>query len=444
MWRLPKLHASIIKNLPIAVPVVLLFSALMPMQQASAGQTPAPQPPALAAKPKLEVLTTEPSEFRLTRSQQMVKELTVRNVSGGDLAANGVDFKFETDAAGALPEITKPLVTGLEGVTLQDNGETAIYLWFPAYSRDGEYSGDLYLKLPGTDVEEKFHSFKMIVQEPSPRAVPKNWSAFWAAVLGVFVLLLAWEVRRKTKRSFFRSPDGFYSVSRFQVFVWTVVIVVSYAYLYFRMGPEVVLPDSIWYLMGISIGSLGIATGIAMTKQRNLGGGVAPAGGAGAGGALPRIGWLASMLSDDGNPSLARWQMFVWTVATAAIFLRQTFATNTLWEVPTGLLVLMGISHGGYLLDKGVTPKKEMKVQSLQPAQGHSTRDVPLLIAGLNFNPNTVSCFLGGKQLSLTAKSSDRLEATLQAHSLPAGRYDLVVQQPGEDAEIVEGAFEVQ
>jgi hypothetical protein len=448
MWLPPKLLFSAIKTLLSVILAVLVFSALMPMQLASADQAPAPVPPALAAKPKLEAITAEPSEFKLTRGQQTVRGLTVRNVSGGDLAANGVEFKFKSDAAGISPDIAKPQATGLEGVTLKDKDETAIYLWFPAYDKDGEYSGELYLKLPGTDTEERFHSFKMIVQEPSPPAVSKNWSALWAAAFGVFVLVVARLVRRRTKHGFLQSPDGFYSVSRFQVFVWTVVIVISYVYLYFRTGPGVVFPDNIWYLMGISVGSLSIATGIAINKQQNIGGGTAPAstpaGGAGAAGAQPRIGWLASMLSDDGSPSLARWQMFIWTIATAAFFLRQTFATNTLWEVPAGLLVLMGISHGGYLVDKGVAPKKEMKVQSLQPAQGASDKDVPLVIAGLNFKPDTVSCFVGGKQLQLTAKSSGKLEATLPANSLSVGKYDLLVQQPGEDAEIVQGAFEVK
>jgi len=447
----PKLLFSTTKNLLSVILVVLVSCALMPMQLASADQTPASPPPVLAAKPKLEVVTAEPSEFKLIRGEQIVRGLTVRNVSGGDLVANGIDFKFKPDDAGSSPDIAKPQVTGLEGVTLKDKDETAIYLWFPACDKDGEYSGELYLKLSGADTEEKFHSFKMIVQEPSPPALSMKWSAFWAVVFGVFVLLVAWLVRRKTKRSFLQSPDGFYSVSRFQVFVWTVVIIISYVYLYFRTGPGVVFPDSIWYLMGISMGSLGIATGIAASKQQNMGGGAAPAptlaGGPGAGGgppAQPRIGWLASMLSDDGNPSLARWQMFIWTVATAAFFLRQTFATNTLWEVPAGLLVLMGISHGGYLVDKGVAPKKEMKVQSLQPNQGASDKDIPLVIVGLNFNPDTVSCFLGGTKLQLTAKSSGKLEATLPADSLPVGKHDLLVQQPGEDAEILQGAFEVK
>jgi hypothetical protein len=444
----PKLLLSTIKALLSVILVVLVLCALMPTKLASADQVPAPAQPALALKPTLEVVTAEPAEFKLTRGQQMQKGLTVRNVSGADLAANGVAFKFKTDAAGNTPDIAKPKVTGLEEVTLKDKGETAIYLWFPAYDKDGEYSGELYLKLSGTDAEVKFHSFKMTVQEPSPPAVSRNWSAFGAAAFGVFVLTVAWLVRRKTKRSFFQSPDGFYSVSRFQVFVWTAVIIISYAYLYFHTGPGVVFPDSIWYLMGISVGSLGIATGIAISKQQSAGGGVAPtsapACGAGARGARPRIGWLASMLSDDGNPSLARWQMFIWTIATAVFFLRQTFATNTLWEVPAGLLVLMGISHGGYLVDKGVAPRKEMKVQSLQPSQGASNTPVPLVIAGLNFDPETVSCFLGGKQLQLTAKSSGKLEATLPANSLPVGKYDLLVQQPGEDAEIVQGAFEVK
>ena len=94
MWLPPKLLFSTIKTLLSVILAVLVFSALVPMQLASADQAPAPAPPALAAKPKLEILTAEPSEFKLTRGQQTVRGLTVRNVSGGDLAATGISFKF--------------------------------------------------------------------------------------------------------------------------------------------------------------------------------------------------------------------------------------------------------------------------------------------------------------------------------------------------------------
>ena len=68
-----------------------------------------------------------------------------------------------------------------------------------------------------------------------------------------------------------------------------------------------------------------------------------------------RLNWFTNMLSDNGEPSLMRLQLFVWTFATAAFFLYQVWSTETLWDVPSSLLILMGISHGGYLVDKGAS-----------------------------------------------------------------------------------------
>ena len=60
------------------------------------------------------------------------------------------------------------------------------------------------------------------------------------------------------------------------------------------------------------------------------------------------------MLSEKGQLSLMRLQMFGWTVVTGLRFIVHVFRTQQFWDVPVGLLVLMGISHAGYLGDKGV------------------------------------------------------------------------------------------
>jgi len=314
--------------------------------------------------PRLEVIpAAAATQFELTRGREKVETLTVRNTGDADLPVEAILFAYKKDGKDQPPELDLPAVVGLNGMTLPKTRTTTLFLRFPGYPRVAEYSGELYLKRPGvTDGPERFHSFTIKVQEPVPRLLSTKAAGWLASIFAAATLFLTVFVRGKENRNFFQSPDGFYSVCRFQVWLWTVAITFAYAYLYLSFGPNIVFPESIWALLGISVGSIGVAKHIAVrngtaTKSPGAGGSATPAA-AGAQPAAPanpspRIGPLTSMLSDDGTPSLMRLQMFIWTVVTAIFFLRQVYSTGTLWDVPSSLLVLMGISHGGYLIDKG-------------------------------------------------------------------------------------------
>jgi hypothetical protein len=356
--------------------------------------------------------------------------------------------KLKADASGA-PPIVAPVVKGWKGTTLKNGGRTEICLWFPAYTKAGSYPAELILLLRGdSEPGEKFGDCTIDVGEPSSTGMGRPLATVAALVVAAIVFLLASIVSRRTKRSFLQSPDGRYSVSRFQVIVWTVVVLASYVYLYLFVGTSASFPDSVWVLMGISVGSLGSAKFVASSQLRDLGGGVAPAMPAPAGQLAG--GALASMLSDDGAPSLMRLQLLVWTIVASAIFLRQVWTTSILWDVPSGLLVLMGISHGGYLLDKVASAPPSLKVQSLQPSQialaaNGKNQAAIVTIIGLNFDPQRVVCEIGGVKLDLEPDSSPiRLVASLPVDVLPPGEYDLVVQMPGQDAEILSKALEIK
>ena len=64
------------------------------------------------------------------------------------------------------------------------------------------------------------------------------------------------------------------------------------------------------------------------------------------------------MLSDDGQPSMMRLQLFGWTLVTIFLFLVVLYRKQELWDVPQTLVILMGISHAGYLGDKGAAASK--------------------------------------------------------------------------------------
>jgi hypothetical protein len=310
------------------------------------------------------VLATKEGGAVLTRGKSTAVSVRVRNAGDADLAVKKLEFGYAADSKDKpAPEWPRPTVVGLDGITLPKGASTNITVIFPEYPKTAEYKGQLYVTRQGPeDNPELFHTFPIEVVEPSA----KTWSAKasgWVAALLAAVMLVLTIFVRVNKLNFFQSPDSSYSVSRFQVWFWTEVVLFSYAYLFFYKGSGVVFPDSIWGLLGISVGSTGVATGLAVKNDAAQAAAaaaahpapapVAPAPVAPAA-ARPKVGAIRDMLSEDGKPSMMRLQMFAWTIATGVFFLRQVYATETLWDVPSSLLILMGISHGGYLLDKGV------------------------------------------------------------------------------------------
>lgn len=60
-------------------------------------------------------------------------------------------------------------------------------------------------------------------------------------------------------------------------------------------------------------------------------------------------GFFADLVSDNTGGTLHRWQIVVWTVIIALIFLWLTYNTLEMPELPTTLLTLMGISGTLYV-----------------------------------------------------------------------------------------------
>jgi hypothetical protein len=197
----------------------------------------------------------------------------------------------------------------------------------------------------------------------APGGIVGKWGAFAVAtLLPIVVLALTVAVKGTKGINFFQSPDCSVSVSKVQIWMWTVTILFSYVYLALLQGPPDKIPDSLWELMGISALSTGAARYIsAVTGDKPP----APAAQA----VIAKQKWIVSMLSDDGQPSMMRLQMFGWTLVTIFLFLMQLYREQTLWAVPQALVILMGISHAGYLGDKGAVAAKSDAVPTQQPAQ---------------------------------------------------------------------------
>ncbi|HZO99858.1 MAG TPA: hypothetical protein VFD30_06175 [Terriglobia bacterium] len=340
-------------------------------------------PSARAQEPALQIVPpAEPQRISLWVGEAAIQTLTVKNVTAQDLKLAGVSF-VSSDAK--LPEEAKKIrAVGLDGVTLPAGATTQIGVAFPAHSQAAEYGGALYYTLsdkPGPAVS--FCSLNVRVEEHYIQFLSQRSARLVALAITVVFVAFTLLIRRgKSGLGFFQSPDGGYSVSKFQAWLWALVVMCGYVYVFLRRGAETPIPPNVWLLLGISGASSVVAKFIAIGKSSSPGteppAGEAQAQGAdaGAGAPAPPAGpaapppakppqadatpapkpqrsWLVSMLSDDDQLSLMRLQMFGWTVITTGLFVIYLLRNENLWNVPEGLLWLMGISHAGYIGDKG-------------------------------------------------------------------------------------------
>lgn len=332
----------------------------------------------------------EPQRVSLFVGEAAVQTLTVKNVTAQDLKLASISFSSSDPK---LPDEAKKIhAIGLDGVTLPAGATTQIGLTFPAHSQVGEYGGALYYTVsdkPGPAVS--FCPLNVRVQEQNRQFLSQGIARLVAIALGVAFLIFTLTIRRgKSGLGFFQSPDGGYSVSKFQAWLWTLVVICGYVYVFSRKGPDTPIPPNVWLLLGISGASSVVAKFIAVGKSALPTAGqpsqgaqetdIAVTVNAGTSSteaaatvvaapakppqadatpvAKPRRSWLVSMLSDDEQLSLMRLQLFGWTVITTGLFVFYLFRNENLWNVPDGMLWLMGISHAGYIGDKGAAPSK--------------------------------------------------------------------------------------
>ncbi|MCX2947218.1 hypothetical protein [Lentzea sp. NEAU-D7] len=200
-------------------------------------------------------------------------------------------------------------------------------------------------------------------------------TTFWAwSVSAVVIVLLAVVVpSRLSAQNVLRDARGRYSLSRVQVMVWTVVLlslVSGMAFGRFAAGQVDVagfqIPDQVLWLLGISVGSGVVATAIKITKSTTRPDSVAayPLG-------AERGRFWEMLTAEEGASAgrsidLAKFQNFVITVLLVLIYVAQAVSAFRAVDNPAGIaglpefssafLVLLAVSHAGYLLGKVPSP----------------------------------------------------------------------------------------
>lgn len=200
-------------------------------------------------------------------------------------------------------------------------------------------------------------------------------TTFWAwLVSAIIIVLLAVVVpARLNIKSILIDGRGRYSLSRLQVMLWTVVmlsLISAMAFGRFAAGQADVLgftvPNQVLTLLGISVGSAVVAAAVKVTKSSTRPESVA---------AYPRgevSGRFLEMLTVEEGASagktidVAKFQNFIITILLVLAYVAQAIAALRAVAIPAGIgglpafsdtfLVLLGVSHAGYLLGKLPSP----------------------------------------------------------------------------------------
>ncbi|WHZ22687.1 MAG: hypothetical protein OJF47_001799 [Nitrospira sp.] len=178
-----------------------------------------------------------------------------------------------------------------------------------------------------------------------------GWTAL---VVGAAILIVILLSRRMggSPLLLLTGVDGHLSLAQTQIACWTVAVgsvVLGYGFIKLEI-PNI--PTSLLALMGASLTTGGIAFFQDGKKQQTA----ITTGAA----ATPRTLALGDLIrvfpsGQASELSLAKAQMLFWTVLLLVLFLSKSILDGTIWEVPWGLVALMGFSQAGYLAPK-LTP----------------------------------------------------------------------------------------
>jgi len=223
------------------------------------------------------------------------------------------------------------------------------------------------------------------------------------AVLVVIALIVAIPARGRLWQ-LVEGADGRASTSKFQWLLWLAVIVFSYVVLWVLRAKQgdysaiSNIPVNLLTVLGFSTGTAAIAKGITAGYVQ-LGRIAHPPAVSGAkGGGL--------IQDDNGVPDLGKVQLMAFTLISVGIFLATLIhqvvsnpVITTMPNIDSSLLVLMGISEGGYLGNKLVTGNAPVLYLPIPPAAGPGTS---VTVAGANLgSPAVGSAPPAGAQLLL-------------------------------------------
>ena len=198
-----------------------------------------------------------------------------------------------------------------------------------------------------------------------------SFQAWWLLSLLALLALARWVGRQTGQGNLGILIDGRgrYSLTHFQVVLWSIVILSSVLGVLISQGfdPKVIqIPPELLGLMGISAGAGVLATGVKESKDAP--GSRANVARAGAftlsnGKKTTITARFAQLwLEEEGDQadkvvSITKYQNFIFTLVILGFYVTAAWKSGGLPELPEGIVWLIGISHAGYL--GGKVPDKK-------------------------------------------------------------------------------------
>jgi hypothetical protein len=229
-------------------------------------------------------------------------------------------------------------------------------------------------------------------------------------------------------KELFNGFDGFASTSKLQWLLWLIAILFGYVALWVlraEHGDYTALSDipvNLLTVLGFSTGTAAAAKGITAGYVQT--GKVAKTGAP----ANPTPATTGGIFQDDsGGPELAKIQMIAFTIIAIGIFLATVFhqiaigdIKDSLPNIDSSLLVLMGISQGGYLAKKLVTFGTPA-LFAPNPLSGPPGTPVTVTGSGLGAQQGNSQLLLNGAPIAVTAWSDTSIQFTVPADDPATG-----------------------
>ena len=159
-----------------------------------------------------------------------------------------------------------------------------------------------------------------------------RWLLFISAIiLGIAIIALCFQVLKDDN-------NLYYSLSRTQLFYWSLLIVFAYLYISFTTGTLPLIPGSILAIVGI-----GVATTAAtrVIENRNKDGVPIDE-------SATSDGFLLDILSDGSSINIQRFQSVIFNLFFGIIFIQKALGTHLMPQFEDNVLLLLGISSGTY------------------------------------------------------------------------------------------------
>jgi hypothetical protein len=158
------------------------------------------------------------------------------------------------------------------------------------------------------------------------------------SLLSVLIFVACFYILMRKSNMLRGGTDGTpYSLAQTQLAFWTLIVSISYLYIYATTQNIPDIPEKVLWLLGISITTTGGAKIIDNNKV------------AGQFKYPASKGFWVDIFSDNFGINIHRFQMVLWTLIMGLLFVISVIQDQKMIEFSEQLLLLMGISSGAYL-----------------------------------------------------------------------------------------------